>query len=95
MTVRELIKEYKRTHEDEHFFDTNTLNYWGEKINKMRISSEIKNVKDFDGTIRQCYMISVNQDKAPTQPFKVRHYFEVSTFDWIATVTPVNEKVEV
>ena len=85
MTVYELIENYQRTHRNGHFFDRDTLRFFGERISEMRVLATTATIKDYSGEKHECYMLSSVQHKAPGGKKRVYHYFDTTTFD---TITP-------
>lgn len=81
MTVYSLMSEYKANHPDGHFFDHDTLKFFGERISEMRVLKGTTCVKDYLGEEHECYCLSSLQRKNPLGPRRKYSYFEVGTFD--------------
>lgn len=82
-TVNDLIRAYNETHPDHHYFDRDTLKYWGERISDMYLYRKTEEVKDLLGNMRTCYCLRSKQT------FPIRHtkytYFDVNTLDIVYT----------
>lgn len=76
MEVWKLKEEYQRRHPDGHFFDHDTLKFFGERESEMRV---LKNKANVNG--RECYILSSLQRKNPLGPRRAYHYFDMETFD--------------
>lgn len=75
-TVLDLIDAYYKTHPNGHFFDRDTLAFFGEKRSDFYLSTALE---DVDG--HKCYRLRSYQRNAPGKPRKVWHYFDVDTLD--------------
>ena len=79
MTVKTLKKHYKKNFPEGHFFDKETLEYWGESINTMSIS---KNLVDFEG--HKCYeLVALQKSDYHNLNRYVWFYFDCETFAYI------------
>ena len=83
MTVLELMKKHKAAHKDSHFFDDDTLKFFGERISEMKIEKDTVTIIDYCGKEHQCYVLSSYQRKYPTGARRVQFYFDVDTFDTV------------
>lgn len=81
MTVTRLINEYQSKHPHGHFFDHDTLKFFGERISEMRVLQGIAVVEDYSGEKHKCYVLSSLQRKAPSGAKRTYHYFDTTTFD--------------
>lgn len=81
MTVSKLINEYLCKHPHEHFFDRDTLKFFGERISEMRVLQGIAEVEDYGGEKHKCYVLSSLQRNAPAGARRVYHYFDTKTFE--------------
>ena len=81
MTVYGLIAEHRRRFPSSHFFDSETLRFFGERISEMRVLRGVVTVKDISGHDRRAYVLSSRQRKAPGGPRRKYHYFDAETFD--------------
>lgn len=80
MTVRELIKQYRAHQPDGVFFNRDTLSFYGERIEDMKVTGKGV-ITDRDGGNTICWELRTLQ-KHPR--LGVRHklyYFDADTFD--------------
>ena len=85
MTVYGLINRHNGKHPSSHFFDRDTLKFFGERISEMRVLKNTETITDAGGEKHICYCLSSLQHNAPGRPRRVYHYFDVDTFDHIIT----------
>lgn len=85
MTVYELKKNYQKHHPDGHFFDRQTLKFFGETESKMYVHKNKTVITDISGKKHHAYILSSMQRKHPCGPRRVYHYFDAKTFDQIIT----------
>ena len=83
MTVYSLIENYNKHHPDGHFFDDNTLRFFGERVSEMRVLKKTETITTYRGRKHECYCLSSLQRKAPGGARRAYHYFDVETFDSI------------
>ena len=81
MTVTKLINEYQSKHPHGHFFDRDTLKFFGERFSEMRVLQGIAVIEDYSGEKHKCYILSSLQRKAPSGAKRTYHYFDTTTFD--------------
>lgn len=82
-SVYGLMSAHKRAHPDSHFFDSDTLKFFGETVSSMRLLNEIVRVVDSMGEKHNCYVLSSLQKKCPAGLRCVHHYFDVNTLEHI------------
>lgn len=82
-SVDELKRAYYRKHPDYHFFDRDTLKFFGERLSDMRVLKDIVSVTDIQGNEHKCYVLSSVQRNHPMGPKKVYHYFDVEEIDQV------------
>lgn len=82
-TVRGLIKAHKEKNPGSHFFDKNTLEFFGESISSMELASYTTKMADARGEVHECYVLTTMQNKHPSGPRKRKAYFDVETLDHI------------
>lgn len=85
MTVETLITEHKNHHPRSHFFDRETLAFFGETIGEMRVLKGTVDVKSAGGFPHTCYILSSRQRNAPGGPRRAYHYFDVETYEHVIT----------
>lgn len=84
MPVWKLVDIYQGKHPGGHFFDRDTLKFFGERLSDMRVLSETETIKDCSGKKHECYVLSRLQRKHPAGPRRTYAYFDVETLDHIA-----------
>ena len=77
--IDQLIREYYRKHPTWHYFDRETLKWFGERISDMRLLKDKAVITADDGTKHTCYVVSKLQRKHPKGPRRVYTYFDVDT----------------
>ena len=80
-SVDGLIAAYKCAHPNGHYFDHDTLKFFGERISDMRLLKNRKTVTDTSGEKHDCYVLSSLQRKCWTGPKRNYAYFDVETLD--------------
>lgn len=83
MTVYGLMSRYQEHNPSGHFFDHDTLKFFGERISEMRVYKQTETITDWHGKEHECYCLSSRQRKHPCGARRVYHYFDVETFDVI------------
>ena len=83
--INDLIKEYYIENPDGHYFDKDTLKFFGERISDMRLLKGTVKVKNVCGVSREAYCISRLQRKYPGGSRRTYAYFDVETLDNIIT----------
>lgn len=81
MTVYGLIDEHKTRWPLSHFFDSDTLKFFGERYSDMRVFKETEKITDYHGEEHVCYVLSSLQRKHPRGPTRSYHYFDAETFE--------------
>ena len=81
MTVDELVRRYYEKHPGGHFFDRDTLKFFGERLSEMYVWKDKVKKTDSLGEMHTCYVLSSLQRKYPSGPRRVYHYFDAKTFD--------------
>lgn len=76
MTVYKLMQSHKQNFPYSHFFDKETLRFFGERISEMRV---LKKTEIVDGV--ECYVLSSLQHNAPGGARRAYHYFDAATFE--------------
>lgn len=80
-TVYGLISAYQSTHPHGHYFDEDTLRFFGERISEMRLLKGTATIMDCMGEEHTCYVLSSLQRKHPMGPRRKYTYFDVETLD--------------
>ena len=79
--VYDLISAYRDKQQNGHFFDSDTLKFFGERISEMRVLKTKAQIRDCMGSVHTCYVLSSLQRKHPCGPRRSYHYFDTATFD--------------
>lgn len=82
MQAWKLIREYEKRHPYGHFFDRETLKFFGERESEMRVLKRTVRLDGYDG---EFYVLSRVQHRHPAGPTRVYTYFNVDTFDPITS----------
>lgn len=80
MTIYSLISRYQEHNPNGHFFDHDTLKFFGERISEMIVHKTLCNITDVSGDIHTCYCVSSLQHKHPGGRRRVYHYFDIETY---------------
>lgn len=74
------IRMYYARHPNGHFFDRDTLKFFGERRSEMRLLKNTVKIRDICGETHECYVISsVQRPGAPLRRRRAYHYFDVDT----------------
>lgn len=71
---------------EHHFFDPDTLKFFGERLSDMKVLKNKVQVTDVCGEVHTCYCVSAKRRKnwnGPCKPYTHYHYFDVETFHHI------------
>lgn len=82
MTIYELKNRYLEKNPGSHFFDPDTLKFFGEALSRMRVLKKTVTVTDISGEVHECYVVSATRTKnwnGPCKPYVYYHYFDVNT----------------
>ncbi len=74
-----LISRYYSKHPDSHYFDPDTLKFFGERRSDMRLLKRTQVILDDYGEKHECYVVSKLQRNHPMGPRRVYAYFDVDT----------------
>ena len=85
MNVYTLISKYKQNNPAGHYFDHETLKFFGERVSEMRVLKSISEVKDYSGNVHKAYCLSSLQHNHPCGARRKYTYFDVETFEEIMT----------
>ena len=81
MTVDTLIEKYYENNPNGHYFDADTLRFFGERKSDMRVLKNTITITDYSGNKREVYVLSRLQRKHPSGPKRTYAYFDVKTFE--------------
>jgi hypothetical protein len=79
--IHSFIRDYYEKHPNGHYFDPDTLKFFGERLSDMRIYKAIEVKEDYQGTKHDCYVVSRLQRKHPNGPKRTLVYFDVKTLE--------------
>lgn len=83
MTPYTLAYEYQRRHPNGHYFDRDTLKFFGETFSTMRVLKGTVEVTDRHGEKHTAYVLSSLQRKHPLGARRKWTWFDATTFDEI------------
>lgn len=87
-TLYEFQDEYYKKNPTGHFFDDDTLKFFGERRCEMRLLKSLETVTSAGGDRHLCYVISSIQHKHPDprkRKRRVYHYFDHETLKQVIT----------
>ena len=76
-----LVSRYYEKNPGGHFFDRETLKFFGESLSTMRLLKGTVKIKDICGEEHECYVLSRLQKKHPLGPRRTYAYFDINTLD--------------
>ena len=79
--IYELRSEYYRKRPNGHYFDYETLKFFGESLSTMYLYKNTVQVKDISGEIHTCYKISKRGKDWRGNRRTTYAYFDVETLD--------------
>ena len=79
--IHSFINDYYAKHPNGHYFDKDTLKFFGERLSDMRINKTIEVKEDSQGIKHNCYVISRLQRNHPAGPQRTLAYFDVETLE--------------
>ncbi len=81
--VYDLKNAHEVAHPDSHFFDRDTLKFFGERLSSMRLLKSRPAIKDCMGEEHECYCLSSPQ-RTPLGNRRMHYfYFDVNTLEEI------------
>ena len=81
MTVYDLME--KTRHTEPHFFDRDTLKWFGENLASMKVLKEHATITDYSGIKHDCVVLSKLTRKYPSGPRRTYAYFDATTWTQI------------
>lgn len=79
--INELIRAYYQKNPNGHYFDRDTLKFFGERVSDMRPLKGTVKVTDISGGEHKAYCISRLQRKYPGGARRTYAYFDVNTLN--------------
>ena len=83
MTIYELKNKHLEHNPKSHFFDPDTLKFFGEALSRMKVLKETVTITDTSDKEHECYVVSATRTKdwsGSCKPYVYYHYFDVDTF---------------
>ena len=77
----QFLSDYKKHNPNGHYFDPDTLKWFGERLSDMRILKGTSIIKNCYGEDVEVYVISRYQRKYPGGARRTQAYFDIRTFD--------------
>jgi len=77
--IDEFIRTYYKKNPEGHYFDPETLKFFGERVSDMRLLKKTTKVKDMRGVEHEAYVISRLQRNHPGGPQRTYAYFDIDT----------------
>ena len=72
-----------RAHPDSHFFDDDTLKFFGECMSTMRVLKNTAEITDSMGAKHICYVLSKLSKAYPSGKRRTYAYFDVDTLEYV------------
>lgn len=82
--IDDLIYNYYKKNPNGHYFDRDTLRFFGERRSDMRLLKGTVRIKDVCDNYHEAYVVSRLQRKYPGGPRRTYAYFDVETLDDIS-----------
>lgn len=79
--INDLINDYYEKNPNGHYFDRDTLKFFGERISDMRLLKGTMKIKDISGKEHEVYVISRLQRNYPGGARRTYAYFDVDTLN--------------
>lgn len=83
MELYQLIRNYQRYHPNGHYFDRDTLKWFGERLSEMRVLKTLARITDIMGETHDCYVVSSIQRPPYGRPQRKYAYFDVNNYNHI------------
>lgn len=80
-SVYGLVDAYYQKNPTGHYFDRETLKFFGESLSTMRLLKGKSEITDVSGEKHTCYVLSKLQKKHPLGPRRVYAYFDEQTLE--------------
>lgn len=81
-----LRNEYYKHNPDGHYFDAETLKFWGERFSEFSVLKEMTVIHDYRGTAHNCYVLSKITKDYRGRRVRKYDYFDGETFDRVLPV---------
>lgn len=83
MTIYTLMNRYYEHNKNGHYFDHDTLKFFGERLSEMRVLKAIETITDISGEKHECYCVSSVQRPPFGRPHRHYTYFDTTTYEQI------------
>ena len=87
MTINELKRMHLKKNDGSHFFDRDTLRFFGESLSRMKVLKKTVSITDTFGEEHECYVVSATRTKdwnGSCKPYTFYHYFDVDTLQAVS-----------
>lgn len=84
-TVYDLKNAHEQAFPNSHYFDPETLKFFGERLSDMYVLKDTVNVKSASGNMHECYVLSKRQKKSDGKYVRRYDYFDIKTLDYVVT----------
>jgi hypothetical protein len=85
------IQDYYSKNPEGHYFDHDTLKFFGERTSEMRVLKNTTVIKNYKGEKQECYILSSLQRNHPSGPTRKYTYFDIETLDHVIYVAEFNK----
>jgi hypothetical protein len=78
------LKSKVESARNSHFFDHDTLKFFGERMSEMQVLKRTVIITDICDEKHECYVLSVKRHKnwnGACRAYTYYHYFDINTFD--------------
>ena len=79
MTICEFVAKYKEKNPEGHYFDSDTLKFFGERLSEMRVLKDVFEKTDICGKKHKVYCVSSIRRSDFSKPHRHYAYFDVET----------------
>ena len=81
-----LRNEYYKHNPYGHYFDAETLKFWGERFSDFSVLKEMQVIYDYRGIAHNCYVLSKITKDCRGRRVRKYDYFDSETFDRVLPV---------
>lgn len=86
MNIYQIKNKMETIGKESHFFDHETLSFFGERLSEMNVLKNKVIITDILGKDHICYIISATRRKnafGKCKPYKYYHYIDSTTFEHV------------
>ena len=84
ITVRQLKEELEKR--GSYYFSDETLRFFGERLSDMYILKETAKIRDEEGVVHECYILSRLSKDWNGKRCRKHDYFDIKTFKRVASI---------